>query len=410
MTTRITDRDLKYNHQAAIEDAIGPIKTAFNDLQTIQRRTIVDIQSSQGTSQLRDLITTEGTGTEVEGIGTGEISLETGATADSRAIIESAEFGQYSSGFIAMAGIGVRVPSLPTQEAFAKWGYYNGINGFYFGLDADGLYVALMRNSIEIKKVYRENWNGTDPDDVRDEGNEFTVDEGAIYQISYAWYGYGGIEFSIVSANDDNEQKPVTVHQMTVDGQTSITNPNQPLRAEVDNDGSDDNLEIFIGGRQYSILGDSTQGTRITSDSAFGQDAPADEWTAIQSFRRKADNERRVNARLGTFAVETDEDLRVAYVLNPDIGGTPTWTTPELTPARETMFEFSTDATFAGIGSGTKIWEGLVPVGGRGSDEGNLTLAEIGQVIPRDQPVMMIAQPIGGPANVDAVTRVEEDW
>ena len=46
--TPITDVDLKHNQQAAFEDAIDPIRTAFNDMGTVTRSTIVSIQSSQG--------------------------------------------------------------------------------------------------------------------------------------------------------------------------------------------------------------------------------------------------------------------------------------------------------------------------------------------------------------------------
>ena len=410
MIPRITDPDLKYNHQAAVEDALGPVTTGFDDLSVVDKTTVLSIQSSQGTSKLRDFIETVGTGADVESAATGEIHIETGATEESSAILETAEFGQYTAGLIAEVGIGIRTPSLPTEDAFARWGQYNDINGFYFGADSDGLYLGLKREGDELRKVYRDDWNGTDPDDVREEGNEFHPAEGAIYQIDYAWYGYGGIEFKIVTANNDNEQKAVTVHRMSIDDSTSITNPNQPIRAEVDNNGTEDNIELFVGGRQYSVHGDSAPNERVTSDSVTGVSIESDTWTAIETFRRKPDNERRANARIGTFGIESDQDLFVAYVLNPDIDGTPTWQDPELTPADETMFEFSNDATFAGIGDGIKIWQGLVPVGAQGSAEGSLTLADIGQVIPRDQPAMLIAQGIGGTATVDAVTRVEEDW
>ena len=408
--TPITDVDLKHNQQAAFEDAIDPIRTAFNDMGTVTRSTIVSIQSSQGLSRLRDVIKTEGTGTDVDSVNTGELYIETGATQESSAILETAEFGQYTAGLIAQCGIGIRAPSLPTEDAFARWGYYDDINGFYFGVDSDGLFVGLKRDGNEIRKVYRDDWNGTDPDKVRDEGNEFHPAEGAIYQVDYAWYGYGGIEFKIVSANNDNEQKVVTVHRMTIDDSTSITNPNQPIRAEVDNNGTEDNIELFVGGRQYCILGDSAPNDRISSDAIIATTVANGDWTAVKSFRRKPDNDRRANARIKDFGIESDADIRVAYVLNPDIGGTPTWEDPELIPADETMFEFSDDAEFSGLGDGIKIWEGIVPVGAQGNVEGSLTLAEIRQIIPRDQPVIMIAQGLGSTAEVDAVIRVQEDW
>ena len=52
------------------------------------------------------------------------------------------------------AGVGVRIPTLPLSTAFCEWGYTDFVNGFYFGADGTGRYVAYVTNGV-VTKTYQ---------------------------------------------------------------------------------------------------------------------------------------------------------------------------------------------------------------------------------------------------------------
>ena len=114
---------------------LGEPSSLFGDLATIERTTVLDISSTFGTSVIRDEITTTGSATVAQDpdTTTGELVLETGTTANSEIELATAEYGRYTPGYSAEAGMGIRIPDPPT-EGEARWGYFNGDDGFYFGV------------------------------------------------------------------------------------------------------------------------------------------------------------------------------------------------------------------------------------------------------------------------------------
>ena len=84
-----------------------------------QRTPVIELNSSYGTSILRDVKHEIGSGTITNGTGT--IDLQTGATANSRATLDSAETGRYVPGFSAQIGMGILVPTPPTGNQVARW-------------------------------------------------------------------------------------------------------------------------------------------------------------------------------------------------------------------------------------------------------------------------------------------------
>jgi hypothetical protein len=78
----------------AFEASLEPLQTAFDDLNVVRRQTDIDIQSSAGTSVVRDVISTTNSGNVPQSQSTGEILVESGTTSGSTASIETAAFGQ----------------------------------------------------------------------------------------------------------------------------------------------------------------------------------------------------------------------------------------------------------------------------------------------------------------------------
>lgn len=131
----------------------------FGELITTERTPIIELNSSYGTSILRDHEVTVGSGNI--SLSNGELILSTGTTASSETALKSAEVGRYIPGYGAEIGIGTRFPTAPTGNQSAIWGGLteDGDNGFYFGYDSSGVYVARRRNGTELNKTYQSNWN-----------------------------------------------------------------------------------------------------------------------------------------------------------------------------------------------------------------------------------------------------------
>jgi len=399
---------------------IGAPTSLFGDLETIERRTLIDQSSSFGTSTMRDESESTGSGTIAGNPNdSGEIELSTGATADSTINLRTAAYGRYTPGYSAQAGMGIRLIDTPWNEGEATWGYFgdpddNG-SGFQFGYDPveDSLFIALLDNGVEVERVYRSNWNGQDFENVYDKPLDPT--EGYIYQIDYSWYGYGIVNFQIVAQTIDTpsgltpRQETINVHSLSVEGDTTIPDPNEPVRVELENGANGDDNRIAVGGRQFSVFGEQSEEKRITADTRFDASVTADTWTYVMSWQRD-DALGNANARLDFSSMDfsIDQTAKIALVLNADVTGT-TYNLPTLTPNNETLLEVSKAGTFNGIGAGRKVYEGSIFVSGTGQARAELDIdAEVD--FGQNGELTLIVQPQGGDGLVTETMRMEEDW
>lgn len=399
---------------------IGQPTSLFGDLESIERTTLLDVSSSFGTSTLRDETGATGSGAIAEDPNdNGEIELATGTTPDSTIDLRTAAYGRYTPGYSAQAGIGVRLIGQPWPEGEGRWGYFSdsGVgSGFYFGYDAteDALFIAVSDSGTEKIRVYESDWNGQDFQNVFDK--PLAPEDGYIYQIDYSWYGYGIINFQIVAQTINTisgrtpRQETITVHSVVIDGDTSIPDPNEPIRAELENGANGADNRLAIGGRQFSVFGEESDEVRITSDTRFDAPFDAGAWTYIMSWRR-GDVAGDANARLDFADMDlvVDQTCKIALVLNADVTGT-AYDLPTLTPQGETLLEVSKTGTFNGIGTGRKVWEGSIFVGERGnSPPGTLDVdAEVD--FGQNGELTLLIQGEGGGGAVETTMRLEEDW
>ena len=392
---------------------VGEPQSLFGDIVTINRKTVIDLTSSFGTSHLRDEISTTGSASVSEDPdpSTGEIVLSTGTTANSNVSVNSAEYGRYVPGYSAQQGVGIRIPNPPT-EGEALWGYYDDNNGFYWGYDGsqEELFVARLNNGSEVNRVYRSNWNRNDITDVLD--NNWDVERGSIFQIDFSWYGYGIILFSVVSqtsndlCNENPRQESVVVHAEVVKDDTSTVDPNHPITVEAGNGPSGEDYDLRFGGRQFSVFGEMGSEKRITTQHSNTNSVNDTEWTHIMSWQRKSGEK---NARLNTESFDTIQtgDTRYAIVINANVSST-SYQSPDLTPSGETLLEVSTDGSFDGIGDGSKVWEGMNAGGG-----GNISAGSDSNINVRfgqSTVVTLLARAVDASSTVDATMRMTEDW
>jgi len=317
--------------------------TRFDEALTAQRISQISLKPTWGISTLRYTTAVTGTGA-TNGETAGEFRLQSGTANNGLATIMTNRRGQYQAGAMGQAGIGVRIPTAPLTTAFCEWGYTDFVNGFYFGVDGAGRYVAYVTGGV-VTKAYQSTWNVDKLDGTGSSGKTLNLADGAVSHVDFVWYGYGDIEFSYFVKNPVTlEIKREVCHRFKIDGVASIIDPNQPLSFRTGNGASTiTNVSLFIGGHQFSIVGGAlTSPKRLASELLTSYiTALNTNWQPILAIRKTANLNGRtnsVNIQLENFLVASTGDVQVRIT----VGGTTSnlsWATPTGRTASETAVE-----------------------------------------------------------------------
>lgn len=383
-----------YDHQKEFYESAANGYTGFNELIVSNATPLIDLKSIYGVSNLRDRVTTTGSGAVTTERGLYKVS--TGATASSTAKLSSVEFGRYVAGFESTAGVGVLLSRLPTGNEVGRWGYYDTNNGFGFGVDASGLFTFIRSGGVE--RVHRQpEWF-----------NSYSVnlDTLNIYRIPFRWYGSGPAKYEVSGTDSDGNAELVTIDFFeAVAGQPLTENPNLPITVEVTNGGDATDFALFVGGRQFFVQGDYKPNRRITEQHRFEVSVGTTPIPLV-SWRQKAGFES-VSVKLeGQIVIASGANVH--YTVR--VGGTLTganFIAPDLISPSETALEFDSAAT--AISGGQKIFAGLIASGsGNAAGSSSQTAPELD--IPKDQILTLVARTISGTATVSAVLKAREEW
>jgi hypothetical protein len=82
----------------------------FGEMRIVSKTSVIDLKSVFGISQLRDTVTTTGSGSVTNTVGNPGFTLTT-TSANDTAVLQSAERGRYVAGFAAQCGIACRIPA-----------------------------------------------------------------------------------------------------------------------------------------------------------------------------------------------------------------------------------------------------------------------------------------------------------
>lgn len=397
---------------------IGPnVSSQFDELRVSRKTPVIELTSVYGVSALRDIVTVNGGGT-VTNNSTEYVVTTTAGGADF-AILDSAERGRYEPGYACEAGIGIRQPVAPTGNQFARWGLYDSQNGAFFGNNSAGVFVAVRRGGADTV-IPQASWNVDPLNGTGPSGATLNLAKGNIFQIVFTWYGYGIIEFRVVLPNPTTgAQEVVTVHRFNPVGQTSFLDPDLPLRAEVNNNGTGSAFTLFVGGRQYSIIGKFMPVFRITSERRTVTNITSTLFPFI-SFSRKAvfpagsARPNSVQIRLESVEIITDADLAFQVLVGGTVNGSfvnyPTATTN--IPTNETsLLVNSTSTTLTG---GEVVYQGLAAAGGSEEESARVLVSQelLDFELPDNQIVTLALATLGagGSNNVTVVFRVTENW
>ncbi|WP_391204336.1 hypothetical protein [Psychrobacillus sp. L4] len=394
---------------------IGPnVSSQFDELRVAERFPIVELTSVYGISSLRDAVTTVGGGT-VTNDGT-EYILTNPVSGAASSILESVLRGRYEPGFAGEAGIGVRIPTLPTSNQIGRWGLFDSQNGAFFGVNSTGAFVAIRRAGTDL--IFPQStWNVDKLDGTGPSGATLSLSKGNIFQIVFTWYGYGVVEFRVVIPNPTTlAQEVITVNRFSPSGQTSFVDPNLPLRAQIDNNGTATAYTLFVGGRQYSIIGKYNPEFRITSERRRISNVTST-LTPVISFARKtvfpagSGRTNSVQVDLEEINIISTTDLSYQVILGGTLNGLfvnfPTANTN--IPTTETALLVNNTSTT--ITGGEVVFQG-VTAGGSGNTNILASASLLDFTLPENAFVTIAVANIGGGGSntVDVVFRVNESW
>jgi hypothetical protein len=386
-------------------------RSQFGAVQIIERTPLIELKSTYGLSALRDVVTVAGSGAVTHaGIGVAaEFTVATTASGTDSAQLDSAERGRYMPGSSAEIGIGIRLASATrTGSQKAEWGAFTDNNGFIFGLDATGFYVAVRKGAVDT--VIRQSaFNRDKFDGTGASGLTLNLLDGNIFQVDFTWYGYGTIQFEIVTTDINGTQKKFVLHEYTPTLTTSTLNPNLPIRAKVTNGGTATAQTMYVAGRQYSINGKFDANKRSNGHyraSALGSIGTT--FLPVMSFRRKTAFQS-ISAITEGFDALVDVNMYWQLRVNGTLTGA-SFGTPSNTTATETCMEVDTSAT--AISGGEILNPGGV-LAASSKQTVSLTAARaLSLDIPQSQPVTLCVRTVTGTnASVDAlVMHWREEW
>lgn len=388
-----------------VQRRIASPLTLFGKVKTANKNAVIELKSTYGISKFRDITAAAGSG-EVTNDRT-EYSVATGATSGSTATLDSAERGRYQPGTECEAGIGVRCDNTFTDDEDSKWGYFDDVNGFGYGEDATGIYVFIRKDSTDTK-VYQTNWNGDRLNGIDTSGLTLKLSDGNIFQINYSWYGYGAIYMNVIIADNDNTQRLINIHKFSVIGETSVLDPNLPIRVEADNGTTTSDITVYVGGRQYSVYQKFNPSKRLNSERVLNVGSIGTTFVPLISFRRKS-NYLSVAAKVEGYKLISDESLVYQVIIGGTLTGA-SFGTPTDLSASETAMEADISAT--AISGGEVAYQELLSVVGTGNTAtGADSLQNLLTEIPGDLPVTLAVRTITGTgATVSALIRWTEEW
>ena len=381
--------------------------TQFGERIAADRFNVLGLTSVFGTSAIRDITSTNGTGASIARSGA-VLELTSGIATDGHARLTSAERAPYIPGSIQEGGIGLRIPSasVPTGDQEIRWGVWDGTDGIYFGRDATGVYAAYSNGGTETK-IRQTAWNVDKLDGTGPSALTFDPDAGYVYRMRYAWYGYGGLAWAIVLPDSAGYTQPIPVHRAKVEGALAIGNPNLPIRAAIDNGTTGSNsLTVQVGGRSVSRIGPiELAARRFTAGRNLGFSTTASQVPYV-SLRRKSGFANEASVRLSSIQILTTDDCLWEVYMNAS-PTTASWVTPTGATAAETTLEMDISAT--SISGGTLIAQGFAKSGSANKSE--LSLSELPPIdFAGTQPMTLAITNLSTTGTASVIFEAVEGW
>lgn len=423
----MTLRTTKGNSQAQdIEDLLHVVEGTNGLFENAQLKQQFALKSYIGISRLRDRIIEDGseltdpkTSSRVSNtLGEYDVSCPAGG---SKTEFLTSQFGRYEPGFVAMASMGVRVPSQPSGDAVIEWGYGNkdgfaNGNRVQFGWDSTSPYAKIDKNGSQQFLTRQSDWNldkldGSGPSEGNPSGIKLDMTRGNIFRIVFTWYGYGDIFWVVKVPDSRGNQYDIPVHVFSPNGGTSIGVPDAPVGVLIDIGTTSTEHNVFVAGRGFGLVGgpDLPETARITSEERVDASIADGTWSPIIAVKRKT------LANFATVGIRPD-NIDMVEVNNPIlfglfIGNDPTDGTYQDAPtdgdSGETSLQWNNDCT--SFTPGVPILR-RGQVGGGGTNVRGEAVDGLRAIVPDRDPVILAAKGLGTTATVTAVLNMQEGW
>lgn len=381
--------------------------TPYNEGLVAERTTLIELKAIYGLSALRDGVTETGTGTVTNDAREYALNI-TGISSKSE--LQSLERGRYISGKSAEYGIGIRSSvATVTGDTVLKWGGINSTNGMYFGLDSTGLFVAVLDDSVETK-IYQTDWNSDKLNGAGASGVTLDITTGVIYNARFTWYGYGVIDFR-VQIKTITGVKTIVAHRFIVDGKTSIADPNLPITASIEQTTATNDVSVYVGGRQFSVLGSYTPSFRSLVDYRLAVSTPVLDTnpTPLISFKQKSAFAS-VDGKFVGLNISTNNKIVVeVYIANAAQLTGASFATPTRILASETAFEVDKSATAFDASTGNILYRDFIE-GASGNNRLQRAIDNLLLDIPSSKILVVTAFAASTTATVDVAVELIEEW
>lgn len=372
--------------------------TEFGEAIVAQRSTILHIEGHHGVQPLRDTVSAIGGGDPTSATASaagGEIELASGTDADDSIKLETNQSGEYAASRQAQAALYLRRVGALTHDQAIRWGYFNRDNGLLFEEAAAGTDIVVRKGGVDRRLADIDDaaiWDG--PVEI----GEIPRTQARVYSVDFAWYGAGPVRFGYETPVSDDPRAPLPKSQLfrqydprqdpalpdATSGQYMDT-PNLPLRVEIDNGAQapDNDVSVFVGGRQFSTFGDRVVTRRALAQKFTGTVGTTEsDVLAIRPRATFSGRQNGVNTRIQSVEVNAAADIDVTCRVGGDVSGT--WTAHDY-PADESSVEIATNPTVAtdGLRVQPRTYE---PASGTGSNVDAGVLGEVLQPLGTEQP------------------------
>jgi hypothetical protein len=199
------------------------------------------------------------------------------------------------------------------------------------------------------------------------------------------------------------------MHTLSVPNQTSVNNPNLPIRVSAFNGvgGATASRTVYLGGRQASIVGKYDPVYRLTGDYVVGKTGITTTLIPIITYRRKS-TFKGITIRIEGFDVlSTNQSLIVTLVLNGTLTGA---SYVSINGIADSETSVQKDVSATAITGGNIIFRALSNVGQSRSANGS-TVRSLSLDIPEDQPITLAVRTTSGTnGEGNFVFTIKEEW
>lgn len=304
-----------------------------NEVTSQQKNTVFSVHNSYGLSDKRNIYFS--TGAPVYSVTGSEIKVEITGASD-RLIIETNQVGTPVQGLIYEASISIRMPDTFSGSQKTEWGYFDNNEGFYFGKDSGGIYVAMRRNGAEENKVYQSGWSVDKLDGSGASLLTLSTASGASYYIQTNCSEYGTIYFYVELNNGANgQERAILVHRMNPSSPV-INNHNKPVTVTVFASSN----TTYIGGRSFSVYGDYKPLKREVQNSRLNFGGLSTSIIPAFIVRRKSGFED-VPIKFSNLTILPDIDVLVEVYKNATFTSTGAFSSPLNFTSSETACEIT---------------------------------------------------------------------